>query len=72
MANYVKGCTIAFEQNDTVVDMDIVEFFSKIENAMRNEPKNIVRKINGKIIRVHAYEWDYMNGRSFWKIKRKK
>ena len=61
MANYVKGCTIAFEQNDTVVDMDIVEFFSKIENAMRNEPKNIVRKINGKIIRVHAYEWDYMN-----------
>ena len=60
MANYVRGYTIAFERetDEAVLDFDIVTFFKKIEETMKGKSRNVIRKINGKVIRVHAYEWD--------------
>ena len=63
MANFMKAYTIAFEGNDgkPVLDRDIVPFFEKIEQVLKTTPNNVIRKINGKIMRVHAYEWNRMN-----------
>lgn len=63
MGNFMKAYTIAFEDNkgEQVASRAIVPFFEKIENVLKNTPENVIRRINGKIMRVHAYEWNYMN-----------
>ena len=59
MGNYMKAYTIAFENNNgtQVASRDIITFFKRIENVLNNNTVKVVRRINGKIMRVHAYEW---------------
>lgn len=63
MGNYMKAYTIAFEGNngEQVASRAIVPFFKKIEDVLKKTPENVIRRINGKIMRVHAYEWNHMN-----------
>ena len=63
MANYMRAYTIAFEDidGDCVYSRDIMIFFKKVEDVLNKTPSDIVRKINGKIMRVHAYEWNINN-----------
>lgn len=63
MSNYMKAYTIAFESSNgnQVASRAIVPFFKKIEDILKNTPENVIRRINGKIMRVHAYEWNHMN-----------
>lgn len=61
MANYAKAYTIAFESNTHVSDIAIIPFLKKIENLMREQRQLVSRRINGKFMRVHAYEWNDMN-----------
>lgn len=63
MGNFMKAYTIAFESNDgqQVASRAIVPFFKKIEAVLGEAPENVIRRINGKIMRVHAYEWNHMN-----------
>lgn len=57
MASYTFAYTIAFESNQFVADRPIMPFFKKIESLMNTRRENIIRRINGKMMRVHAYEW---------------
>lgn len=58
MANYASAYTIAFENNNTVFGDNIIQFLKDVERLMNSPQKdNIVRRINGKLMRVHAYEW---------------
>lgn len=63
MGNFMRAYTIAFEANDgeQVASRAIVPFFKKIEEVLAETPGNVIRRINGKIMRVHAYEWNHMN-----------
>lgn len=63
MGNYMKAYTIAFETNDGqgVASRAIIPFFKKIEEVLEKTPENVIRRINGKVMRVHAYEWNHMN-----------
>lgn len=63
MGNFMKAYTIAFEANngEQVGTRAIVSFFKKIEEVLDETPVNVIRRINGKIMRVHAYEWNHMN-----------
>ena len=63
VGNYMKAYTIAFEQGrgEVVSSRSIVSFFEKIETILLNSPENVIRRINGKVMRVHAYEWNRMN-----------
>ena len=63
MGNFVRAYTIAFESNngERVASRAIVPFFKKIEDVLKKTPENVIRRINGKIMRVHAYEWNHMN-----------
>ena len=63
MGNYMKAYTIAFESNngDEVSNRSIISFLEKIEDILVRTPVNVIRRINGKIMRVHAYEWNQMN-----------
>lgn len=57
MASYTQAYTIAFESNHFVSDRPIMPFFKRIETLMNSHRENIIRRINGKTMRVHAYEW---------------
>ena len=63
MGNYMKAYTIAFESTngDEVSSRSIISFLEKIENILVHTPENVIRRINGKIMRVHAYEWNQTN-----------
>lgn len=63
MGNFMKAYTIAFESADgqRVTTRQIVPFFKKIETILSENPENVIRRINGKLMRVHAYEWNHMN-----------
>jgi len=63
MGNFMRAYTIAFESNngERVASRAIVPFFRKIEDVLKKTPENVIRRINGKIMRVHAYEWNHMN-----------
>ncbi|MEG0836190.1 MAG: DUF6731 family protein [Anaerovoracaceae bacterium] len=63
MGNFMKAYTIAFESNngDQVASRAIVPFFKKVAEILVATPENVIRRINGKIMRVHAYEWNRMN-----------
>ena len=63
MGNFMRAYTIAFESsnNEHVASRDIIQFFKKIEEIMNDSPENVIRRINGKVMRVHAYEWNNMN-----------
>lgn len=60
MSNKVKLYTIAFvdRESGVVAQMSIMEYFKKIEKILAYNSINIIREVNGKIMRVHAYEWD--------------
>jgi len=59
----MKAYTIAFESNDeqNVVSRSMISFFKKIEEVLKESPEKVIRRINGKIMRVHAYEWNATN-----------
>lgn len=59
----MRAYTIAFESNDErkVAKREVIPFFEKIQDILLSTPENIVRCINGKIMRVHAYERNQMN-----------
>lgn len=63
MGNFMRAYTIAFESSNgnQVASRAIVPFFKKIEDVLNDTPDNVIRCINGKIMRVHAYEWNHMN-----------
>ena len=63
MGNFMRAYTIAFEANngEQVASRAIVPFFKKIEEVLWETPENVIRRINGKIMRVHAYEWNNRN-----------
>lgn len=63
MGNFMRAYTIAFESSNgkQVASRAIVPFFKKIEDVLKKTPENVIRRINGKIMRVHAYEWNHMN-----------
>ena len=63
MGNFMKAYTIAFEANngEQVASRPIVPFFKKIEDVLMSSPADVIRRINGKIMRIHAYEWNQMN-----------
>ena len=63
MGNFMKAYTIAFEKRDgaQVASRSVVSFFKRIESILKETPENVIRRINGKIMRVHAYEWNPMN-----------
>lgn len=63
VGNFMKAYTIAFEGNDgeKVASRAIVPFFKRIEEILNETPENVIRRINGKVMRVHAYEWNHMN-----------
>lgn len=63
MGNFMRAYTIAFESSngEQVTSRAIVPFFKKIEEILNVTPENVIRRINGKVMRVHAYEWNYMN-----------
>ena len=67
MANYMKAYTIAFESEDgtKISSRDILGFLQKIETALSNSPNNVIRRINGKLLRVHAYKWNDINRNYF-------
>lgn len=58
MGNFMRAYTIAFESSNgnQVASRAIVPFFKKIEDVLNDTPDNVIRRINGKIMRVHAYE----------------
>ena len=59
MANFMRAYTIAFETSngEQVASRAIIPFFKKIQEILKDSPQNVIRRINGKIMRVHAYEW---------------
>lgn len=63
MGNFMRAYTIAFESSsgNQVASRTIIPFFKKIEEILTQTPENVIRRINGKIMRVHAYEWNHMN-----------
>lgn len=63
VGNFMKAYTIAFETDngEQVASRAIVPFFKRIEKVLEKTPLNVIRRINGKIMRVHAYEWNHMN-----------
>lgn len=63
MGNYMKAYTIAFESSDgkQVTTRPIVPFFKKIEELLNKTPESVIRRINEKVMRIHAYEWNRMN-----------
>ena len=63
MGNFMRAYTIAFESNNgkQVSSRAIVTFFKRIEKVLNEAPENVIRRINGKIMRIHAYEWNSMN-----------
>lgn len=63
MGNFMKAYTIAFEKRDgaQVASRSVVPFFKRIESILKETPENVIQRINGKIMRVHAYEWNPMN-----------
>ena len=63
MGNFMRAYTIAFESSngEQVTSRAIVPFFKKIEEILKETPENVIRRINGKVMRVHAYEWSDMN-----------
>lgn len=61
MANFTKAYNIAFESDTHVTNAEIIPFFKDIEALMQTKRECIVRRINGKLMRVHAYEWSDMN-----------
>lgn len=61
MGNYTKAYTIAFESESEVTSRSIIHFLERIEHMMSNNPVNVIRRINGKVMRIHAYEWNQMN-----------
>ena len=62
VGNFMKAYTIAFETNNggQVASRAIVPFFKKIEDILEETPENVIRRINSKIMRIHAYEWNHM------------
>ena len=63
MGNYMKAYTIAFEATNScdVTNRSIVTFFKRIECLLTDSPEQVIRRINGKVMRIHAYEWNPMN-----------
>ena len=63
MGNFMRAYTIAFETSngEQVASRAIIPFFKKIQEILKDSPQNVSRRINGKIMRVHAYEWNHMN-----------
>lgn len=63
MGNFMKAYTIAFETDsgECVASRSVVSFLKKIEEILEKSPENVIRRINGKLMRVHAYEWNHMN-----------
>lgn len=60
MGPLMSAYTIAFEgkKGNKIANRSILSFLKKIESVMNKSPELIIRKINSKIIRVHAYEWN--------------
>lgn len=63
VGNFMKAYTIAFETDngERVASRAIIPLFKKIEEVLEETPENVIRRINGRIMRVHAYEWNHMN-----------
>lgn len=63
MGNFMRAYTIAFETENgkQVASRSIVSLFKRIEDVLSGTPENVIRRINGKLMRVHAYEWSRMN-----------
>lgn len=63
VGNFMRAYTIAFEANngEQVASRAIVPFFKKIEEVLWDTPENVIRRINGKVMRVHAYDRNHMN-----------
>lgn len=63
MGNFMRAYTIAFETDngERVASRSIVSFFKRVEEILEESPENVIRRINGKLMRVHAYEWNHMN-----------
>ncbi len=62
MASNMKAYSIAFETiNGQVSTQEIIPFLEQIEIILKDRPVKVIRRINGKLMRVHAYEWNSMN-----------
>lgn len=63
MATKVKLYTISFVDRKTkhILDLSIQQFLYKIENLLKIDAEKVIREINGKIIRTHAFKKDYTN-----------
>ncbi len=59
MANFTKAYTIAFESDKEIFSESIITFLKKVELLI--DSKNIVRQVNNKLMRAHAYEWSKSN-----------
>ena len=57
MSSDTKVFTLAFEQNNRASDRDVLTFLKKIAYLMVENSGKIIRRINGKLMRVHAYYW---------------
>ena len=58
-----KAYILSLESKDgkNVIDFDVMNFFQEIEKILNSNPQNVIRRINDKIMRVHAYEWPDLN-----------
>ena len=63
MGKFMRASTIEFETSngEQVASRAIIPFFKKIQEILKYSPQNFIRRIKGKIMRVHAYEWNHMN-----------
>ena len=63
MANYMKAYTMAFESEngDRIANRDVALFLEKIEQLLSESPSYVIRRINDKLLRVHAYKWNEWN-----------
>ena len=53
----MKAYSIAFEtDNGQVSTREIIPFLKQIEVILKDRPAKVIRRINGKLMRVHAYE----------------
>ena len=61
MANSTRAYTISFESDTHVTDIAIIPFLTRIEELMNSDREKILRRINGKLMRIHPYEWGEQN-----------
>ncbi len=60
MSNALKLYTINFvdDRNDDKINWSVINFMNKIEETLKSDPIKVIRKINERIMRVHAFEWN--------------